>query len=436
MIDAERAVLGACLLGGKGYWNVADLLTAEDFTDPDHAALWKVLGEMGRTGRAMDFIGVGEVDKSLEMLAVEVANETPGGELRARGWAEMLVRRSAERRWRSVRLQIGKLEGPDAAAEAYRLLATCAPKDAAAMKLAREYFRASVAQLQERSQSDRPIVGLPCGIPALDTLTCGWQPGNLIVLAARPSVGKTAIALQFALHAAVDCATPVLFFSQEQSGVELADRITSHLGRVPGDMIRNPTTMEDHYWTGVTRAAELINEAPLYIDESTDLGLDAIAARCRQLNAQHRLGLVVIDYLGLMRMPKADRHDLAVAGVTRGLKALSKDLSIPIILLCQLNREGIGRPTKKDLRDSGAIEQDADVIVFLYRKDDANKEHTTLVLDKQRNGPTGDVELQSNLRLMRFDEYTGSVPAPSSGDKGWKSRGSVAGSRFDDRSAA
>lgn len=410
-VNLERQILGACLLDGKGYWRIADIVAAEDFADLSCRALYATLVDLGRQGVELDAVTIGEHRPDLAMFAVELANDAyTMGNLKAH--AELLLKRSVLRAWHAARQRVAKAETPE---EAMALLASCRPRDAQAVKPAKDFLRASMAQLTERTQRTGEMVGLASGLPELDTLTTGWQPGNLIVLGARPSVGKTALALQFAAHAAIRQQVPTLVFSVEQSGVELTDRLVSHVGRIPGEAIRDPVRMEESHWTRVTAAVAAISEAPMWVDESSDLTLDRIAARARQLDAQHRLGLIVIDYLGLLHLPRADRHDLAIGAMTRGLKALAKALKVPVVLLCQLNREGVGRPSKKDLRDSGAIEQDADVILFLYRRDEHRRDHTTLVLDKQRNGPCGDIELHSNMSLMRFDEWTGDLPAEETG---------------------
>jgi replicative DNA helicase len=416
MIDLEHQVLGVCLLDGKGYWRIADRLVPDDFADPDCRELYEVMGDLGRKGIELDAITVGEHCPRLAVLAVTLANEcTTTANLIQH--ADLLIARAEQRRFRATRERIAKCNSP---AEAFELLSACQPRNAQAVKPAKEFLRETMARMHARSTLDAKTVGLPSGIEDLDKMTCGFQPGDLIVLAARPSVGKTALALQFAAHASQDLATPTLFFSVEQSGSSLTDRLLSHTGRIPLSAVIDPRTMEDHHWPRSTQATAKISESKLHIDETGDLSLDMVAARSRQIDAQFRLGLIVIDYLQLMRMPKADRPDLSIGAVTRGLKVLAKTLNVPLILLSQLNREGVGRPTLKDLRGSGDIEQDADLIMFLYRRNDQFREHTTLVVEKQRNGPTGEVELHSNLSLMRFDRWDGEVPRDEPVQRGFR----------------
>lgn len=418
MIDLERQVLGVCLLDGKGYWRIADRLVPDDFANRDCRELYEALGELGRKGLELDAITVGEHYPRLAMLAVELANEcTTTANLIQH--ADLLIARAEQRRFYATRDRIAKCDSP---AEAFELLSACQPRNAQSVKPAREFLRESMARMHARSTLEAKTVGLPSGIADLDSMTHGFQPGDLIVLAARPSVGKTALALQFAAHATQEHATPTLFFSVEQSGSSLTDRLLSHTGKIPLASVIDPRTMEDHHWPRSTAASAKISESPLYIDETGDLSLDMVAARSRQIDAQVRLGLIVIDYLQLMRMPKADRHDLAIGAVTRGLKVLAKTLNVPVLVLSQLNRDGVGRPTLKDLRGSGDIEQDADLIMFLYRRNDQFREHTTLVVEKQRNGPTGDIELHSNLSLMRFDKWDGVVPADEPVQRGFRPR--------------
>ncbi len=267
--------------------------------------------------------------------------------------------------------------------------------------------------MQSRLDAESVIVGVSTGLVDLDELTAGWQRGDLIILAARPSVGKTAFALQTALHAA-QAAHSVLFASLEMSGSQLTDRALSHLGRVSSVGIREPKRLCEEEWQRVHRAGTVLADLPLLIDESSALTVEALCARVRQCDAQKRLGLVCIDYLSQITPPKAQSTNDGIQIITRQLKALAKQLTVPIILLCQLNRDAIGRPGLRNLRDSGAIEQDADVVIFLHRPNDSDREHVELLVEKQRNGPTGALKLHAAMEKMRFDASDWSdLPAPA-----------------------
>jgi replicative DNA helicase len=193
-----------------------------------------------------------------------------------------------------------------------------------------------------------------------------------------------------------------LFLSLEMAGAQLTDRLLSHLSRVNGQFIRQPKTMPEECWGRILAAGEEIEKMPLLIEDTSALDLDGVRARVRQANAMQRLGLVVIDYLGLMRTPKADRHDIAVGMISAGLKQLAKELRVPVILLSQLNREGIHKPKLSDLRDSGSLEQDADVVILLDRPDAAKRHLVECLVAKQRNGPVGETYLHFNGETQRF----------------------------------
>ena len=399
--DAESAVLGAILLDPAAYWRVADLLTAADFRGRIAASLWTTLGNLARAGRVIDGVTLGDEMPEVRQLAAELMESTPSA-ANARAYAEIVARDATARRVRDAGARIAKLAGDDVLGEAQKLLGTCAPQTLTAIKPARDFMRESVARMQSRLEAESVLSGVSTGLADLDELTAGWQRGDLIILAARPSVGKTAIALQCALHAA-KASHPVLFMSLEMSGSQLTDRALSHLGRVSSVGIREPKRLCEEEWQRVHRAGTVLSDLPLLIDESSSLTVEAVCARVRQCNAQQRLGLVIIDYLSQITPPKANSTNDGIQLITRQIKALAKDLTVPIMLLCQLNRTHEGRPKLASLRDSGAIEQDADVVIFLHRPDESSRTRIELLLEKQRNGPTGEVKLSAAMEYMRFE---------------------------------
>jgi len=269
--------------------------------------------------------------------------------------------------------------------------------------------------LEERSQNDSPITGISTGFEKLNFLTAGFQSSDLIILAARPSMGKTAFALNLARNAAVHSQVPVAFFSLEMSKEQLVMRMLCTEARVDSSKLRiGSFSTED--WEHLTHAASVVSEAPIFIDDAPAQSALQIRAKCRRLHKTHNLGFIIIDYLQLMRTnDAAERRDLAIGEISGSLKALAKELNVPVLALSQLNRKleerGDKRPILSDLRESGSLEQDADLVIFIYRdevynKDEANpnKGLAEILLRKQRNGPTGDITLRFNGAYTRFDD--------------------------------
>jgi len=392
--DAEGAVLGGCLIAPDAYWQVADLISADDFSSPENGAIWTALADMARKGTVPDAVTFGENCPQYAMAAVELASATPGAH-NIRAYAEIVQRNAVTRRVRASASRIAKLSGDDVLGEAQRIIGACAPRAASAVKHAKEYLTVSVELMAQRCAATEILTGVPTSLDWLDETTSGWQRGDLIIVAARPSVGKTALAVQAAIHAAQH-GHPTLFLSLEMAGHQLTDRMIAHLARVDMQAIRQPKTVAEDEWPRIGRAGEEIAAMPLLIDDTSAIPVDGIAARIRQADAAHRLGLVVIDYLTQIKPPKANSTNDAVQEITRTLKATAKDVRVPILLLSQLNRDGDKEPTLTSLRDSGAIEQDADVVVLLHRPDANDRGLIKCNVAKQRNGPTGDC-------FLRFD---------------------------------
>lgn len=397
--DAEAAVLGACLLVPQAYWTVADLLGADDFAGDAYRALWGAIETLARSGAAIDVVTVADRNPRLATLAYEVASSTASA-ANVRTYAEIVSREAIARRVRAAGLRISKLAGKDALPEGQSILAACAPRVASAIKPVRDFLGKSVEVMAQRCEATEELTGLPTSIGALDEITSGWQRSDLILIGARPSVGKTALALQCSLHAA-KLGQPVLFLSMEMAGVQLADRLVSHEARVDMQNIRQPKRVDESGWASIGRASEVIQGLPLWVDESSALTLEGVCARVRQADATQRLGLVVIDYLTMMTPPRAESITNAWQAVTRGLKALAKDVRVPVVLLSQFNREAArGEPGLHSFRDTGALEQDADVAILLHRPDEQRRDLVKCNVAKQRNGATGVV-------WLHFDGATG-----------------------------
>ncbi|MCH7851764.1 MAG: replicative DNA helicase, partial [Candidatus Marinimicrobia bacterium] len=254
--------------------------------------------------------------------------------------------------------------------------------------------------------------GLHTGFPALDDLTTGFQPGDFIIIAARPSMGKTAIGLNMAHHAALVERCPVVFFSMEMSSDQLAQRLVSAHAAVEAQKIRlRLLSEEDHF--KLQNACHAFEDAPLFIDDTPGLSAMELRSKARRLRQRHGIQAVFVDYLQLMHAPKAESRQVEIATISRSLKSLARELEIPVIAMAQLNRMAEGRQDKRpfmsDLRESGAIEQDADVILLLHREeyykpdDDEVKGKAELIIAKQRNGPTGTVHLTFEAIYTKFE---------------------------------
>jgi len=268
-----------------------------------------------------------------------------------------------------------------------------------------------IDKLEELSRGDVGLTGTPSGFTDLDELTGGFQPGNLIVVAARPSMGKSTLATNIAENAAIDHGRPVALFSLEMSETELAHRFIASQAKISSDELRKGRVKADR-WPKVLKAVEKLAGAPIFIDDSSDIGIIEVRAKARRLHAKHRLGLVVVDYLQLMRPEgRADSRVEQIGQISRGLKILARELEIPVIAVSQLSRAVESRhppiPMLSDLRESGQIEQDADVVMFVYRDEYYNRESERLgeadvIMAKHRNGPIGEVALTFLPKYPRF----------------------------------
>lgn len=279
-------------------------------------------------------------------------------------------------------------------------------------------------QKLDAAQSKTGLGGVPSGFASLDKITNGWQASDLIILAARPSVGKTAFALNVARNAAVDHNVPVAFFSLEMSAIQLANRLMVSESGMTADKIKGSVKFQNDEWTLLEQSIARLQKAPLYVDETPSLPIAEFRSKVKALWKQKHIGLVIVDYLQLMQGPKESKgvREQEVAAISRQLKATAKELNIPIIALSQLSRnavqreKGNGRPVLSDLRESGSIEQDADMVIFIHRPDfvglgegEGDKEKTEVIIAKHRNGETTSVEMRYKGDRLKFEEYGNSV---------------------------
>jgi replicative DNA helicase len=278
----------------------------------------------------------------------------------------------------------------------------------------------------ERMQSQSGLSGVPSGYPSIDKVTMGWQPSDLIILAARPSVGKTAFALNIARNAAVDHNMPVAIFSLEMPAIQLAKRLMTSESGLPADKIKGGTKLDAHEWEQLEYRLKALSKAPLYVDDTPGLPIMEFRTKVKRLVKSKGVRLVIVDYLQLMQGPAELRglREQEVAAISRTLKATAKELNIPIIALSQLSRNavqrtgGTGKPQLSDLRESGSIEQDADMVIFIHRPDylglgesPDGKEATQIIIAKHRNGEVCDIEMRFKAEQVKFIEPGESLTA-------------------------
>ncbi|MGO4549969.1 replicative DNA helicase [Lysobacter sp. 2RAF19] len=432
-VEAEQAVLGGLMLAPDAYDRVADLLVEPDFYRRDHQLIWRAIRELAERNKPYDAVTLGEWFESMglaEQVAggaylIELASTTPSA-ANIKAYAEIVRDKAVLRQLIDVGTEIvndGFMpEGRDSA----ELLAK-AEQDVFAIAEAGARGRTDFTPvnkalseafdvLQKRYESGGSITGLPTGYTEFDEMTAGLQPTDLVILAARPAMGKTTLALNMAEYAALKTKKAVAVFSMEMSASQLALRLISSVGRVNATRLRTGQ-LEDEDWSRVTGAIRQLREAKVFIDDTPALSPDILRAKARRLKREHDLGLIVIDYLQLMAVPgNSENRATEISEISRSLKGLAKELNVPVIALSQLNRSletrTDKRPVMADLRESGAIEQDADVIVFIYRDDYYNKENSPdkglaeVIIGKQRNGPTGSIKLKFFGEYTRFDNLS------------------------------
>ncbi len=428
-LEAEQSVLGAVLLRAQALDQVADLLSPEDFYRSGHGNIFQAMLDLWGKGEPVDLVTVTALLKERGRLEdvggpvfMAALSEHVGTAANAAYYAKLVHEKSVLRRLLACCQNITQAcLSPVEDVEAFLDKA-----EADIFKVAESKIRfgfqplsslveTEVATLEAIWHRDQGrITGVPSGFPDLDSLTAGFQPGDLIIIAARPSMGKTALALNIAFNAAYQAQVPVAFFSLEMSKEQLVRRLLSNVGEIDASHLRRAFLTNDE-WKKLQEAASFLLECPIYIDDSPAAAVLEVRSKARRLKAEDKLGLLVVDYLQLMRgRSDAPSREQEISDISRSLKALAKELSIPVIALSQLSRKVEERPRKEpqlaDLRESGAIEQDADVILFIYRDEVYNdtspeKGQARILLKKQRNGPTGEFKLAFRGLYTRFDSF-------------------------------
>ncbi|MDQ7833275.1 MAG: replicative DNA helicase [Desulfovibrionaceae bacterium] len=437
-LDAEKAVLGGVLLKNSVLFSLIDLVSEDDFYSPVHKIIFRGFLDLSRKNSAIDMLTLAdELSKagSLEevggpLYLAELAQSTVGA-ANALHHARIVREKSVQRRLIGAATDI-ITRCFEATQDVNQLLdeseqaifSIADAKTVRGVKSSKDLVAAVFEQIEQRMENKELVTGVPTGYYQFDEYTAGLQPSDLIIVAGRPSMGKTAFALNVAMRASAMHGVPTAVFSLEMSMEQLMQRMLCSWAKVDLSRLRRGR-LDDGDWSRLYEAANNLSPAPIFIDDTAALTTMELRARCRRLKAEHGLGLVVVDYLQLMRASRhIDSREQEISDISRSLKALAKELHLPVVALSQLNRKveerGDKRPMMSDLRESGAIEQDADVIIFLYRaaaykrKEELTPEDNVaeVIIGKQRNGPTGMVKLTFFKEYTAFENLS-DIPPPS-----------------------
>ncbi|MCI5066528.1 replicative DNA helicase [bacterium] len=421
--EAEESVIGAILLDNNAIDMVLEKITAEDFYQPRYRSIFECMRQLHERSQPIDVITLGQQLRSrnelenvggLEELSRLAASVPSSAHIAY--YAKVLKEMAIRRRIIHETAEISQ-EAFDLSEEIesfldtteQRILGVSDFRVRPAFHRVGEVVQSSISIIEELYHRKEPITGTPSGFTKLDNMTAGFQPSDLVIIAARPSMGKTAFALSISQFVGLQAELPVALFSLEMSKEQLVMRMLCGVGRVDSSRVRTGN-LQEHDFPKLVDAASRISEAPIFIDDTPAMTVTELRAKCRRLHRENPLGLIMVDYLQLMRSPAYSKsREQEISDISRSLKALAKELNVPVLALSQLNRSlenrNDKRPIMSDLRESGAIEQDADLIMFIYRDEVYNEETedrgvAEIVIGKQRNGPTGVV------RLAFQPEYT------------------------------
>lgn len=433
-IEAEQSVLGGLMLENQAWDKVADRLQEKDFYRLEHQIIFRAIASLANKSQPFDWVTLTEELKKINELSniggdtylVELLKNTPTAANIA-AYADIVRERAVLRQLIGVASEITEsaffLAGRtslDVLDEAERKVFQIADRNMRGdgPVAISDVLAKTVDKIDTLFHAQDAITGISSGYKDLDDMTAGLQPSDLVIVAGRPSMGKTTFAMNIAEHAALKSGKPVLVFSMEMPAEALAMRMLSSLGRIEQNRLRTGR-LEDDDWPRITSAVSMLGEAKMFIDDGAALSPSEVRARARRVAREHgQLGLIVIDYLQLMQCPDSkENRTNEISEISRSLKALAKELNVPVIALSQLNR-GLEqrtdkRPVMSDLRESGAIEQDADLIIFIYRDEVYNESSpdkgiAEIIIAKQRNGPIGKVRLTFLGKYTRFENFTSS----------------------------
>lgn len=423
-IDAEKALLGSILLRPVALSDIVDRVADDDFYVQRHQIIFRVMGDLARTGDPIDLVSITDKLKNLNVLEQaggasylnELTNVVPSStniDYYARTVATKSILRKLIAAGDSI-TELGFDEGTEIEdildqAEKKIFAISSNPTNIKKFISIKELLPQVWEKLENLARGNK-LRGVPTGFNGLDNVLSGLQNSDLIILAARPSTGKTSLALDIARKVAVQHNIPVGFFSLEMSADQLTDRMLSAQAQVDAWRMRTGRGLTDDDFTRISQGMEILSKAPIYIDDKPGNSILQMKSTARRLKAEHGLGLVVVDYLQLMTTSKNyDSMVNQVTEISRSLKSLARELEVPVLALSQLSRaveQRGGRPRLSDLRDSGSIEQDADVVIFLHRErneeDTGRSEMTEILIEKHRNGATGFTQLYFDTARTTF----------------------------------
>jgi len=435
-IEAEQSVLGGLMLDNQAFDRVAELVVSQDFYTRTHKLIFEAMTTLAEIGDPIDLITISEsLEKNNKLVGIggfaylaEIAKNTPSA-------ANIDAYASIVRERAVVREMIGVANGSaeagfntegrtihdllDFAENKVFKIAEQRTKNNEGPQSIHSILEKTVDKIEELYQSPQDgVTGVSTGYADLDKMTTGLQPSDLIIVAARPSMGKTTFAMNLAEHAAMTQDKPVLIYSLEMPSEQIMMRMLASLGRINQTKVRTGQ-LDDDDWARLSSTMGLLMEkGKMYVDDASGLTPTDVRSRARRIARDHGgISMIMVDYLQLMRVPSlADNRTLEIAEISRSLKALAKELKCPVVALSQLNRtleqRADKRPINSDLRESGSIEQDADLIMFIYRDEVYNEDSTDkgiaeIIIGKQRNGPIGKVRLTFQGQFSRFDNYAG-----------------------------
>lgn len=425
-IDAEQSVLGGVMLDNRAWDQIVDRVKEVDFYRHEHRLIFRIMSRLIEQQKPIDVLTVSEALREIQEIEViggevylfELANNTPSA-ANIIAYADIVRERSVLRQLINVANDIAKtafepqgrsiLELLDNAERNVFAISEQGSRGSGPTNI-KDFLAKTMDRIDTLFHANTPITGTPTGYHDFDNMTSGLQSADLVIIAGRPSMGKTTLAMNIAEHVAIKSRMPVLIFSMEMPGEAIVMRLLSSLCRIDQLRIRTGKLADDD-WPRISSTVSMLSDAPFYIDDTPALSPAEMRARARRLAKEHgQLGLIVVDYLQLMQVPGYNENRTAeISEISRSLKGLAKELKVPVIALSQLNRgleaRADKRPIMSDLRESGAIEQDADLIVFIYRdevyNENSNDKGTAeIIIAKQRNGPIG------KLRLTFMGQYT------------------------------
>lgn len=438
-IEAEIAVIGGLILDNEAWEQIADILQVNDFYNQEHRKIFSCIVNLVNDNVPFDVVTINEKantdnDRSFSTYLSEIINQTPSA-ANIKAYANIVREQSILRQLISVSNNLieksrdGGIDSKALLDEAEQKIFNISEESLKAnngFQNINDLVKESLEQIEERAEKGESVTGVATGFSEFDNKTTGLQGGDLIIVAGRPSMGKTSFAMNLSEYASLKNDAVTAIFSMEMSGTQLSTRLISSMGRINQQKIRTGK-LTDEDWPRLTNAVALLSKANIFIDDTPALTPTDIRARARRLKREKGLDLIVIDYMQLMQLSNnSENRATELSEISRSLKALARELDVPVVALSQLNRSLENRTDKRpimsDLRESGAIEQDADLIAFIYRdevynEDSADKGKAEIIIAKQRNGPIFKTTLTFLGECTRFENYTPEIYSAPEGFK-------------------